>query len=422
MSRRLAGAVLWMAALSAPAMAQTTNIFGPEAPSSSQRAKPVQLAKIVINLKRGDPIGRAKYGLLCLWPENLAWKADPTDIGLDRFDAIFREEMTKAGFAVVGDPAKMFENAAENPAQYLLGGAINRMDMQVCYRGVNRDGEDYEGSSGKGSLEVEWQIYSPIERKVTAVIKTTGTSDRPKAETGGAFGVIYDAFRGTVRQLASDPAFIKSFSGPVVDVSVARLPSRDLVPIAIKSARRAPIALNETVASTVLIFANGGQGSGFLVGPEGYLITNHHVIAGSQFVKVRWSDGTEGLGEVVRSDKARDVALLKTDPKGHRPLAPRGGGVTIGEDIYAIGAPTGEQFQFSMTKGIVSATRVMDGFNYIQSDVGVTHGNSGGPIVDGKGQVVGLTVSGREDLPMLNFFIPIGEALGLLGVQMVQVQ
>ena len=152
MGRRVAGAVLWMAALSGPAMAQTTNIFGSGAPTSTQRPKPVQLAKIVINFKRGDPTGRAKFGLLCLWPENLTWKADPTDIGLDRFDAIFREEMTKAGFAVAGDPAKMFENAAENPAQYLVGGAINRMDMQVCYRQVNDTCEDYETSSGKASL------------------------------------------------------------------------------------------------------------------------------------------------------------------------------------------------------------------------------------------------------------------------------
>lgn len=422
MGRGIAGAFLWVAALSAPATAQATDIFGPGAASSAQRSKPVQLAKIVLNIKRGDPIGRAKTGYLCEWPKNLTWKADPGDIQLDRFDAIFRDEMRKAGFDTIGDPAKMFETAAENPAQYLVGGAINRLDMHACYRGVNPYGDSYEKSSGQASLDVEWQIYSPIERKVIAVIQTTGTVERPSSQPGGPFGLIFDAFGDSVRQLASDPAFVKSFSGPAVDVSVARSPSRELVPIAIKSGRRAPVALNDAVASTVLIFANGGQGSGFLVGSEGYLITNHHVIAGSQYVKIRWSDGTEGLGEVIRSDKARDVALLKTDPKGHRPLAPRGSGVTIGEDIYAIGAPTGEQFQFSMTKGIVSATRVMDGFNFIQSDVGVTHGNSGGPIVDSKGQVVGLTVSGREDLPMLNFFIPISEALGFLGVQMVQVE
>ncbi len=124
------------------------------------------------------------------------------------------------------------------------------------------------------------------------------------------------------------------------------------------------------------------------------------------------------MGEVIRSDKLRDVAIIKTDARGRRSLPLRTQPVTVGEDIYAIGAPTGAQFQNSVTKGIVSASRVFNGYNFIQSDVAVTHGNSGGPIVDAKGQVVGLTDLGIDGAPMLNLFIPIGEALGFLGLQM----
>lgn len=81
------------------------------------------------------------------------------------------------------------------------------------------------------------------------------------------------------------------------------------------------------------------------------------------------------------------------------------------------GAPGDQYFQNTVTKGIVSARRVYRGYNFIQSDVGVTHGNSGGPIVDAKGQVVGLTDLGFDAEPMLNLFIPIDEALSFLGLQ-----
>ncbi|MET0376556.1 MAG: trypsin-like peptidase domain-containing protein [Rhizorhabdus sp.] len=198
---------------------------------------------------------------------------------------------------------------------------------------------------------------------------------------------------------------------------MARTPAPGLVPLQFMGASPVPATLTGAVASTAVIFANSGEGSGFLISHDGYMLTNHHVVGGAQLVKVRWSDGTEVLGEVLRSDKPRDVALIKTDPKGRKPLALRGTPVAIGEDVYAIGAPTGRKFQNTVTKGIVSAMRLYKGHNFIQSDVGVTHGNSGGPIIDSKGHVVGLTDLGFDEAPMVNLFIPIAEAQSFLGLQ-----
>jgi S1-C subfamily serine protease len=181
----------------------------------------------------------------------------------------------------------------------------------------------------------------------------------------------------------------------------------------------AHLAAAQASNAVVIVFAADGSGSGFLVSNDGYLITNHHVVGASKYVKLKWADGSETLGEVIRSDPRRDVALVKADAHGRAPLDLRPGAVEQGEPVFAIGSPLGEAQQNTMTKGIVSATRMRDGLPYIQSDVAVTHGNSGGPLIDSKGRVIGITVSGLAPAgtPIgLNFFIPIDDALRALSL------
>jgi S1-C subfamily serine protease len=125
------------------------------------------------------------------------------------------------------------------------------------------------------------------------------------------------------------------------------------------------------------------------------------------------------VGEVIRSDRGRDVALIKASaPKG-TPLPIRNTPVALGETVYAIGTPLDDALQNTVTKGIVSGTRLIDGRSFIQSDAPVTHGNSGGPLVDENGAVIGLTDWGVDPTAgsSLNFFIPIDDALKALDVK-----
>jgi len=168
----------------------------------------------------------------------------------------------------------------------------------------------------------------------------------------------------------------------------------------------------------VVIFSDDDMGSGVLISPDGYILTNQHVAGSAGRVRIRWADGAETAGEVVRADKRRDVTLIKADqPKG-RALAIRRRPVDVGETVYVIGTPMAEAYQNTVTRGIVSANRTLDGQSFIQSDAGMTHGNSGGPLVDEKGAVVGLadlTVDGSKG-STINFFIPIDEALKALSL------
>ncbi|HEY0943204.1 MAG TPA: DegQ family serine endoprotease [Steroidobacter sp.] len=159
-----------------------------------------------------------------------------------------------------------------------------------------------------------------------------------------------------------------------------------------------------------------GEGSGFIVSPDGYILTNAHVVENAKEVTVKTTDRREYTAKVVGSDPATDVAVLKIDAK-NLPTVKIGDPSKLrpGEWVIAIGSPFG--FENSVTAGIVSATsRSMPGSNYapfIQTDVAVNPGNSGGPLFNLNGEVVGINsqIYSRSGGYMgLSFAIPIDVA------------
>jgi len=141
-----------------------------------------------------------------------------------------------------------------------------------------------------------------------------------------------------------------------------------------------------------------GQGSGFVFDAEGHIVTNQHVVDGVQTVSVRFWDGSTYDGTVVGSDPSTDLAVVKVDAPANvlQPLAlGNSDDLTVGEPVVALGSPFG--LEGTVTSGIVSALhRQMTAPNNftindsIQTDAAINHGNSGGPLVNGAGEVVGV--------------------------------
>lgn len=136
------------------------------------------------------------------------------------------------------------------------------------------------------------------------------------------------------------------------------------------------------------------MGSGFIISEDGYVLTNHHVIDGADEVTVRLSDRREFTAKVVGSDQQYDVALLKVDAKG-LPTLRLGSSATVkpGQWVLAIGSPLG--LDHSVTAGIISATGRSASAEqryvpFIQTDVAINRGNSGGPLLNTRGEVVGI--------------------------------
>lgn len=159
-------------------------------------------------------------------------------------------------------------------------------------------------------------------------------------------------------------------------------------------------------------------GSGFIISADGYILTNNHVIDGADQIIVRLSDRSELPAELVGSDKRSDLALLKIRSDRNLPVVKLGNSEDIkpGQWVAAIGSPF--NFEYSITKGIVSAlNRSLPGDSYvpfIQTDVPVNPGNSGGPLFNMNGEVVGinsqiLTRSGG--FMGLSFAIPVDHVM-----------
>jgi serine protease Do len=154
-------------------------------------------------------------------------------------------------------------------------------------------------------------------------------------------------------------------------------------------------------------------GSGFIISKDGYILTNHHVIAGADEVIVRLSNREEYVAKVIGSDKASDVAVLKVEADD-LPTLKFGDSddLKVGEWVLAIGSPFG--FDHSVTAGIVSAKgRSLPSDNYvpfIQTDVAINPGNSGGPLFNLDGEVIGINsqiYSRTGGFMGLSFAIPI---------------
>lgn len=192
-------------------------------------------------------------------------------------------------------------------------------------------------------------------------------------------------------------------------------------------ADRTPAELFKALAPAVVsigIKAQGdteGGGTGFLVDDKGTLVTNHHVIAPARSLSVKFMNGAVYDDvDVLADDAARDVALLAIDlkkpksgdpPKVEPVTLGNSDEIQVGERAISIGNPLG--LDHTLTDGLVSARRVYDGKNWIQMSVPVSPGNSGGPLFDMKGRVIGVTTAqigsmfGRAQ--NLNLAVPVND-------------
>ena len=149
----------------------------------------------------------------------------------------------------------------------------------------------------------------------------------------------------------------------------------------------------------------GATGSGFVIDEEGHIVTNQHVVADAQSLEVEFSDGTEVDAEIVGTDPSSDIAVLDVDRPGTDlttvQFAPTGA-LEVGNPVIVLGSPFG--LEGSLTTGVISAVgreiQSPNGFtieNAVQTDAALNHGNSGGPVLDTQGRVVGVASQIRTD-------------------------
>jgi S1-C subfamily serine protease len=231
---------------------------------------------------------------------------------------------------------------------------------------------------------------------------------------------------GTQRQAASLPspslvpaganaeAWLAETITPAVAPAALDTDERDVVGV---YRRASPAVVNVTTRTVEFDFFYGavpveGSGSGFIVNRDGTIVTNHHVVAEAQEIQVTLADRSSYAAQLVGQDPLSDLAVLRIDP-GDRELTTLSlgdsGQLLVGQTVLAIGNPFG--FQGTLTKGVISALertiRTQSGAlldEAIQTDAAINRGNSGGPLLDSEGRVIGVNTV---------IFSPSGGSVGI---------
>ncbi len=168
-------------------------------------------------------------------------------------------------------------------------------------------------------------------------------------------------------------------------------------------------------------FRRTSIGSGFVIHPDGYIVTNAHVVARATDTTATFADGREFPTQVLASDREHDVAVLKVEAAGTLPTLRlgRSADLMVGETVVAIGNPLG--YQHTVTAGVVSAVgrdlefgedMVLRGL--IQTDTSINPGNSGGPLLNVLGELIGINTAVRGDAQNIGFAIPVDRLRALL--------
>ena len=188
------------------------------------------------------------------------------------------------------------------------------------------------------------------------------------------------------------------------------------------------VLINATVTESYYGQTASGtsSGSGFVLTEDGYVVTNHHVVEGASSITVTMSDGSVHPAQLVGSDSTNDVAVLKMDAAGLQAVALGSStDLIVGDQVVAIGNPLGE-LTSTMTVGYVSAKDrdvTTDGttINMIQTDAAINSGNSGGPMFNMNGEVIGITTakysgesSSGASIEGIGFAIPIDDVMPLI--------
>ena len=390
------------------------------------------LAKLVSDIPRGDPIfsfpaSPPTEGQLC----NHSFKGGDATITYgggreylgnwsSELGRTFHQIMSNKGYNMAGDPSDLFDaSKAAASAEYLIAGRLTKMSGNFCNEHDLWYGRPMRTFSGEMHVEVEWSVLNTLTKETVLKKRIGGYYKQLKPINGGVYTTFENAFSDSLERLAAFDEMLNLARGEVstTPINTKKLEKR----LTLKNGKeKTDIALDRLTKKVVTVRVGTGHGSGFFVGDEGYVMTNAHVVGSANSVQIKTSDGIELLATVEAVDRVRDVALLKSPIRIPDPIRIKTELPSVAQDVFVIGSPMDESLSNTVTKGIVSAIRQPDGngLRFIQADAAISPGNSGGPLVDSKGNVIGISVrkvvaKGAESLGM---FIPVDDAFYALGV------
>jgi S1-C subfamily serine protease len=392
------------------------------------------LSKIVQNIDRGEKVmafpSIGKYlgdGAYC----NYRGAADYTYVGgkqrlgnwSTELGDVFYDVLNNLGYSVAGDRADIFnQQNSVRSAEYLIGGRIVDLKGNYCHKHHWWDGRPLNQFAGETYVKVEWSVFNTLTKDVIVTKTTEGHGKQLQPIADGVYSSFSQAFTDATERFAIDEQLRSLAIGNQIALSGSNDIKSSLTKV-LQGETSKKFSLNGVEPYVVTIRVGMGHGSGLIIGGDGYIITNAHVVGEAKSVQIISSLGIEIEGKVILVNKSRDVALIKTPIKLRKPVSINNQLPLVGSSIFAVGSPLKEELSMTVTKGIASAVRTdsASGNVFIQGDAAISPGNSGGPLFDEYGNVIGLSVAkfSGDNASGLNLFIPINEVFKNLNVELV---
>ncbi len=376
------------------------------------KVKPIAITKVAATIRRGTVVGSLKVGGFCAGNEEVKWRSG-NKVFLDSEDLVdvFREELEVNGWPVVGSTEDLFQGYDVSGAEVLVAARLTDLETILCAPMSGFGNWDTKGSM---RMDVEWQIYSPARRSLIGTIETKGSAEITKAGDDTSYELLAQSFGIAVNNLLASPKFLglveRSEGLITTPTSVGALKIDNKY----RNYQTLEAAITAAKKSTVVVRTASSHGSGFAIGDGSFVLTNSHVVGDAQIVSLVTEGGIVLEGTVSKVSKERDIAVITVDALRLPALHINSSVPGSGAQVLAVGSPLGEQLTGTVTSGIVSGLRQVDGYNWIQSDAAISPGNSGGPLLDQNGSVVGIATAGFQTSGSqigLNLFIPIADAL-----------
>lgn len=356
-------------------------------------------------------VGTAYRGTFCSRVGEVRWTQQWLEAVGATVNRVMRSEILAAGYKGIEHRDSAFASGSQQPPDFELAGLIKGVRIEFC------DRLDREGLGGVW-ISIQWELFAPRLQRVVFKTTTEGSFQTESKISGTATNFIEKAVAVAARNLLAQPELAAALSGATQIAAESKRFDRLAILSKADGSARASDDIPFLRSAVVTIESGVGSGSGFFVSTEGYLLTNNHVVGDAKYVKVILSTGRNLVGEVIRSDRRRDLAVVKTEPVQLRPFKVSAGAPEIGSEVFVIGSPLGSALSGTVARGIVSSRKEFDGMEFLLSDAKILPGNSGSPMIASDGAVVGIASMGVGSWrgETLGVYVPIPAALDVLNI------
>lgn len=366
----------------------------------------LQFEKLLIEFNNGQQIGEATLGNR---KEPIRWDQSGVSGGTVEFNNIADKELKDFGYRIY-TASKLFSDDQNVEPKLILAGTLSSISYNTSLHFLE--------SKGSCKMAIEWQLYSRVKNKVVFKYNTEGYFYKRNSNSET---IIKECFRDAMDNLLNSDTFSQvvikqehfgNESSPKNSqvVSIKRIQPQkfnsrvDLVQALIKSC--------------VTVKCDNGFGSGFFVTNDGLIITNSHVVNQSKTISVVMENGIDMPAELIYEDQDFDLAIIRVKGRGFKPVSMgNSDDARVGIEVTAIGTPRLEELNQTVTKGILSGKRIFDGRSFLQTDATINGGNSGGPLFNEAGEVIGINTYKIRGAEGLNLSIPINVAIDRLNIK-----